>query len=312
MCTTDFVQSRTNNEKMFEEYAELYNIVNSYDNPDHIDLSGEFFQSAYSNPTLDLNQDVVLVRSSSGDLIGTGIAQHQSISSNDTRVLIQVHPEHRRQGIGTNILKHFLKNQMNQSNKQIHCRIFSFRPYSIVFALNHGFKHTHTWIKMSIQNHSRTQPTHMSWNLKVRALNVKTELDLWVDLQNRIFAYSPMYENITIESLKNMLKSTAFDPNLILVAEVGDNPIGICMGWSLKSKDRSENKKILQIQGMGIIPGYRREGYASTLLLELMNRGYIKGHSVSELLVLSTSKAGIRLYEKIGFTEKYRHLWHSR
>lgn len=312
MCAEDAVRLEPGNEDMFGEYAELYNIVNSYDNPDHMDLPGEFFQSSYSNPTVNLNHDIVLVRSSCGDLIGSGIVLPHNTLPISTRIMIQVHPKHRRQGIGSNILKHFLRNGLTQNNAEVHCRIFNFRSYSIAFAMNRGFKHSHTWIKMQFQNNFRTQPTHVSWNFKVRALNTKTEIGLWVDLQNRIFANSPMYENITVESLKDLINNTCFDPNLFIVGEVGDKPVGICMGWSLQSKNNGVNKKIIQIQGMGVLPEYRKEGYATSMLLDLMNRGYLKGHSTSELLVLSTNEAGINMYKKIGFTEKYRHLWYRR
>ncbi|GAG85547.1 unnamed protein product, partial [marine sediment metagenome] len=170
--------------------------------------------------TMNLHHDSVLVRSSDGKLIASGMTIPHSESPLSTHVMIQVHPEHRRQGIGSNILKHFLRNGRNQNNEEFCCRVFNFRPYSIAFAMKCGFEHSHTWIKMKFRNNSRTQSSRLSWNLKVRVLDVETELGLWADLQNRIFAGSPMYEYMTVEKLKDLFNNIHFDPSLIFVGEV--------------------------------------------------------------------------------------------
>ena len=309
MCPPNTLSLVSGSEDMFDDYAELYNTVNSFDNPDHRNLSGGFFESLYSSPNLDFKHDIALIRSSIGDLIGSGIVRRTSTSLN-ARIVIQVHPENRRQGIGSNILKHFLRNGMNQSGTEIHSRVFSFRPYSIAFANHHGFKYDHTWVKMQYENTARTSPAHIPRGFKIRALNTKTELEIWAQLQNQIFIDNPHYERVSAESLKSLIRNINYDPNLIIVGEVGDVPIGMCMGWSTRSNKSDAKEMTLQIQGMGVLPKYRREGYATTLLLELMNRGYLKGHTKSELLVMSTNDVAMNMYNKIGFVEKYRHLWY--
>ncbi|MCJ7818000.1 MAG: GNAT family N-acetyltransferase [Candidatus Thorarchaeota archaeon] len=311
MCTTNSLCLTSGNEHMFDDYAELSNAVSSFDNPSHLDLSGDFFESLYSSPTFNLKHDTVLVRNSDSHLIGSGLVHRQSTSDN-ARITIQIHPEFRRQGIGSNILEYFLQDSLNQSGIEIHCRIFNFRPYSIAFANHHGFTHNHTWVKMQFNNTARTYPTCIPRGFRIRALNIKHELELWAYLQNRIFAFSPHYESVSVESLKTLIQNNKFDPNLVVVGELGNTPIGMCMGWSALSSNDSKMEKILQIQGLGVLPEYRREGYATVLLLVLINRGYLKGNTKSELLVLSTNNNAMTMYNKIGFTEEYRHLWYSR
>ncbi len=296
---------------MFDEYAELYNTVNSFDHPDHHDISGDYFESLYSFPNIDFKHDIVLVRTSNGYLVGSGVVCRQSVS-HSARIIIQVHPEYRRLGIGSKILNHFLWNDLNQNGIIIQSRIFSFRSNSIAFANHHGFIHNHTWVKMQFKNTSRTLPTHIPRGFKIRALNTKTELELWAHLQNQIFADDPHYERASAESLSSLIQNISFDPNLIIVGEFGGIPVGMCMGWSIPSTKGDTKKKAFQIQGMGVLPKYRREGYAATLLLELMNRAYLKGYTKSELLVMSTNAAAISMYNKLGFIEKYRHLWYIR
>ena len=71
-------------------------------------------------------------------------------------------------------------------------------------------------------------------------------------------------------------------------------------------------KNVLQIHGLGVLPEYRRNGYGQSLLLEVLNRAYIDGYDISELVVNSTNQAAIRMYMKYGFQERYRHLWYKR
>ncbi len=311
MCTPNTHCLVPGNEDMFDEYAELYNAISSFDNPDHLDLSGDYFKSSYSSPNFNHKNDLVLVHTSNGNLIGSGAVRRQSTSLN-ARIIIQIHPEYRRQRIGSKILNYFLQNGLDQSGVDIYCRIFNFRPYSIAFARHHGFKYDHSWVKMQFKNTSRTYPTHIPMGFKVRALNIKNELEIWAQLQNQIFVDSPHYERVSAKSLKSLIRNISFDPNLVIVGEVRNIPIGMCIGWSVQASKCGAKEKTLQIQGMGVLPKYRRQGYATTLLLELMNRGFLKGNSKSELLVMSTNDAALNMYNKIGFIEKSRHLWYVR
>jgi mycothiol synthase len=312
MCPIGSLHFESGNGDMFDEVAEFYNIVNSFDNPYHINMSGDFFKSSYTYPTIDLVHDIVLVRNSSGMLIGSGTIFSQTTTPPSASIMIQVHPEYRRQGIGSSILDYLIKIGEKQNEVELHCRVFSFRNYATSFVLNRGFVHTHNWIKMQFRHNSRIQPTHLPWNLKIRALNTKKELGLWAQLQNVVFADSPHYEKATVESLKALIDNICFDPNLLIVGEVGDELVGSCMGWSVDSDNAENKEKTLQIQGLSVLPEFRRKGYATSLLQELMNRAFLKGHSKSELLVLSNNIPAMSIYKKIGFEEQYQHQWYTR
>jgi mycothiol synthase len=312
MCTKDPVHFEKGNESMFDELAELHNLVDSFDNPYHQDLSGDFLRSSYTHPKIDIVHDIVLVRNSCGTLIGFGTTISENTSPPSVCVMIHVHPEYRRRGIGSSILNYLIENSEKQNEFELHCRVFSFRNYAKSFVINRGFVHSHNWVRMQFQNNSHIQPAHLPWTLKIRALNTKKELELWAQIQNEVFVDSPHYEKATVESLKSLIDNVCFDPNLLIVGEVGDEPIGFCMGWSIYHNNLVYKGRILRIQGLCVLPKYRRKGYATSLLRELINRGFIKGHTKSELLVLGDNFPAITIYKKMGFEEQYQHQWYTR
>ena len=129
MTTSDAFTQESGNKSMFSDYTALYNIVDSYDNPDHIELKKEYFRSSFSYPSVDLSRDIVLVRNSSGELIASGAVFTHDDSSKTSRFIIQVHPEYRCQGIGTNILEKLTEIGQKRNSSVFVCRFPSFRPH---------------------------------------------------------------------------------------------------------------------------------------------------------------------------------------
>lgn len=309
MNASDAFTLEPGNQGMFRDYTALFNAVDSFDNPDHIELSKEYFRSSFSYPTIDLSRDIVLVRNSSGDLIASGAVITHDESSKTSRLTIQVHPEYRRQGIGTKILVCLTEIGLKRGLSVFVCRFPNFRPHVATFVKRHGFSHDHTLTKMRIEHKKPVTTTPLPRGLIVRGLNIKKELSLWAQLQNTIFKDKLDYEAVDVESLRLMTKHSSFDRNLLVICKVYDTPVGYCMGFSVQSET---GEKILKIDAMGVLPEYRRKGYGQALIFEILNRAYIKGHTSSELLVLNTNQAAINLYEKCGFRERYRYMRYKR
>ncbi|MFW9805100.1 MAG: GNAT family N-acetyltransferase [Candidatus Thorarchaeota archaeon] len=295
-------------EEMFADYATLYNEVNSFDSPDHIELKKEFFQSSFSYPTIDISRDIVLVRNTEGNLVASGTIFTQNQSSPISKIGIQVHPDFRGQGIGSRVMQQLVQIGRNRGSSQIICRFPSFRDYVIPFLESHNFKHDYTWIKMSIKHKDPISIPPLPWGLTIRALNVKQELLLWANLQNTIFQDRVDYESVDMESLRSLTKLVNFDHNLLTIAKLHDIPIGYCFALPVESVYA---ERTVQIQGIGILPHYRGRGYGRTLLIETLNRAYLKGYTTTELVVISNNEAAFRLYEECGFREKYRYLWYK-
>lgn len=309
MYTSEAYTLEAGNESVISEYTTLYNAVDSLDNPDHIRLTKDYFQSSFSSPNVDLARDVVLARKSDGNLIASGIILPQTNTSSTSRLMIQVHPEYRRQGVGTRVLQHLTEVGLARGSSRFVCRFPSFRPYVIPFARNHDFNHEYTCIKMRIEHKKPVTTPSLPWGLTVRGLNIKRELSVWAELQNTIFKDNLDYQPVDVDTLKHRTKQSSFDRNLLILCTVNGRSVGYCMAFSVLSE---AGEKTLKIHGMGVLPEYRRYRYGQALLFEILNRAYIKGHTSSELLVLSTNQVAINLYEKCGFRERYRYLLYKR
>ena len=306
--TPFFFESGSN--EMFKDYTRLHNLVDSFDNDDHIKYSPEYFRSFFSNPEVSLLRDVILVRNQNRELIGSG-AMFLSNDSHQANLVIQVHPKHRRQHIGTKIFESLFEKGIEREATEFTIRALSFRPYSIAFAKSLGFHLSHSYTKMRFDFTEPVKPALHPWGFKVRALNPRKELRLWATLENDLFKDTPGYEGCTPQLLESRIKHPGFDPNLVLVGEARNASIGLCVGRTLQAPVNQSKKKILQITGIGVLPDHRRKGYGSSLLVEEMNRAYLKGHTSAELLVLTSNTEAIALYRKHGFERKYEHLWYT-
>ncbi len=300
------------NDAIFDDYAALYNAIDSRDNPDHIELSGEYFRSSFSYPTVEIGRDIVQIRDSKDCLIAAGTIFSQSNSPPSSRILVQVHPDYLKKGIGSMVLKHLIRTGRNNGSKLFVGRVPSFRPAAISFAEYHGFKYDYSWIKMRREYEEPVGPTDSPRGLEIRTLDVRTELETWAQLQNNIFRDTPDYEVVTVESLKSHIRHTSFDSDLLVIGEVNGKPIGLCTGWSITPPNLEYNNRVLQIYGLGVLPRNRQNGYGQALLFEVLHRAFRKGYRISELVVRSTNLAAIRMYMKHGFHERYRHLWYKR
>jgi len=233
MTASDSFLLEPGNDAMFDDYAALYNAINSRDNPDHVELSGEYFRSSFSFPTVEIGRDVVQIQDSEGCLVAAGTIFSQNTSPPSSRIMVQVHPDYQKRGIGSMVLEHLFRTGKKNGSTSFVGRIPSFRPDAIAFTEYHGFKHDYSWIKMRLKNKEPIRPIVPPQGLKIKTLDIKKELETWAQLQNDIFKDSPDYDEITVESLKAQIRHTSFDSDLLVMGEVNGRPIGLCTGCLL-------------------------------------------------------------------------------
>jgi ribosomal protein S18 acetylase RimI-like enzyme len=309
MCKVEAFSLTPGDDDMVRNYTALHNTVDSFDNPDHIELPTEYFQSSFSYPNVNLSEDFVLVRNDDGELIASGTIFTERSSARSSRISVQVHPRYRNQGIGSKVLNQLMEIGLKRGSSEFVCRFPSYRPYAASFLQNHGFSHDYTWLKMQIKLKNPPLVFPHPLGVTVRALNIKKELAIWAELQNAIFRDYPGYKAVNTEVLGSTIKHSTFDSSLLVICTYFSQPIGYCLGFSIESLT---NEKLLRIEGMGVLSQFRRRGYGCALISEILKRAYIKEHTSSELVVLSSNSSAIALYEKCGFKECYRHLWYKK
>ncbi len=298
------------NPGMFEDYAALYNTVDSQDNPYHVAFAKDVFQSIFLKSDFQLSRDMVHVLNDAGELIAIG-AIFSSDSASTATLKIQVHPDYRRRGIGTKIFEYLREQGRLRGVSELACYAPSYRPSTEDFLTARGLSFSHSMVKMHIDHEKPAKPALHPWGFKVRAMNVRKELNLWASIQNKLFRGITGYESVTPEDLRLHTMQSGFDPNLVVAAEVKNIIIGLCVGWSFAPNGKESKGRILQIKGIGVHPDFQRKGFGFALVQEVMNRAYIKGHTRTELLVSEANQAAVKLFLKLGFEERYRQLWYT-
>jgi ribosomal protein S18 acetylase RimI-like enzyme len=296
------------NYNMFVEITNLWNTVERYDNLNHIDFSKDFVDNYYQYAGVNLIEDVVLVKKKNGRLTAFGtLFINRFDSTVNPRISIMVHPFYRNQGIGRGLLSLILKKAEIAGCKEVSCIIPEFRLYSMKFVEKYGFKKNHSRIKMQNESINKIDLKNEPKNLVLRAIDNKRELDIWTSLQNDIFRDDSSYSEITVDSIRRIVRHRDFSPELAIFGEVENDPIGYCIGWPYKPTTSSSNT-ILRILALGVLPDFRRMGYGRSLMREVVKRGLNMGYTVSELLVGDSNVPAQQLYRELGFREKYRLL----
>lgn len=309
MYESDVFTIESGSKSMLNDFSNLSNAVDALDSPDYIKITKESFQTSLSTHGVDFEWDSVIVRNSSRTLIASGFIIPQNGTSSESKLMIQVHPEYRRQGIGSRILQHLTEVGIERGSPGFICRIPSFRPYVIPFVREHGFKYDYSLTKMKIEHETPVSTPSLPWGLTVRGLKIKKELPEWAYLQNLIFKDDPHYKSVDVEALRSLTRHSVFDRNLLILCTTFDKPVGYCFGYSISSET---GEKSFRIDSMGVHPDYRRHRYGQALIFEIINRAYIKEHTSTELTILSSNKPAIRLFEKCGFKEMYKELQYKR
>lgn len=296
-------------EAMIEDYTILHNTVNSFDDPDYLALPVEYFQSSFLSTNISFHEDFLLVRNNAGELIASGAIFSEGNITPTSRLVIQVHPKYRQQQIGSFLLNHLIQRGQKKGSSEFVCRVPSYRPYAVSFLEKHGFSLEYTWLKMHVDLNDPIETIPLPFGLTVRAMNIKKELTVWAQLQNSIFNNYPDYVPVNFDTLSSIVKHCTFNPSFLIVGMYFTKPVGYCLGFSVESMTK---EKTLKIEGIGILPEFRRRGYGSALVTEILNRAHLKGHASSELVVRNSNTAAISLYEKIGFRQKHSHFWYRR
>ncbi|MHA2068241.1 MAG: GNAT family N-acetyltransferase, partial [Candidatus Thorarchaeota archaeon] len=181
---------------MFEDYATLSNTVDSQDNPDHIDFTKEYFQSIFLSADFLLSRDMVQVLTGERNLIATG-AIFTSDSSSIAKLKFQVHPRHRRRGLGTKVFEYLRDQGRLQGVSELVCYAPSFRPSTVDFLKERGLRFSHSIVKMQLEHKLPAKPALHPWGFKVRAMNIRSELNLWASIQNKLFQGISGYVSVT-------------------------------------------------------------------------------------------------------------------
>ncbi len=304
------VTIETGYSEIYDDIAALYNAVSRHENPDHVDIDGDYFRKSFAGLGIDPERDVVIAVSSRGDVIGMGHLRVRSVTPPTAYFSIFVHPTHRRHGIGSAILQRIDNMARERGATLLQCNVPSFSEPAVRFAQHHQFREVGRWFKMLHPDISSVSKPDIPPELRICEIEDR-DAEEWANLQNTIFRGAFQYEEVTAETFLRRAQRPGFVRELCIFGRVEDRAVGYCVGWPFTPRGREDRKSVL-IHGIGVLPEYRGRGYGKTLLQEVLHRAAQRGLKTSELVVNDKSEPAIRLYRKLGYVTRYWRIWFEK
>jgi len=295
----------------FEEIAAVYNAGNGLDNPDHTDLDGDYFKQSYSIPDVDITRDVMLVRNKIGRAVAFGaILPVMGRAYPSSLLTMYVHPAFRQAGIGSQLLGNLIAGAQDKGASKVTCNVPSFRPAAISFLEKRGFRPIREWAKLvhtDIGNiHGQTGSTKLTY----RTIEDR-DAGKWASLQNSLFKGSFNYREVTPEDYVRKTQADTFCRDLALFGLCEGHTIAYCIGTLLGPMGSQVGERRLVIDGIGVTPHFRRHGFGSSILNEILVRAASMGVKRSELIVDTVDFPASMMYKAAGYRERYKRIWYE-
>jgi len=299
------------NSSAFDDMAAVYNAANGLDNPDHIDLDGDYFRQSYSHPSIDIGRDLIIVRTKGKEAIAFGAIMPGMSKTNSSVLLTMfVHPEYRRKGIGSQLLSRLITIAQNRGARRVNCSVPSFRAPTSSFLEKHGFEPLRQWIKLVHQDLNHIEHQTQSCGLAYKIIE-EEDANAWAALQNSLFSGSFNYTEVTGEEFVHMAQFDTFCRDLALFGVHNGRTVAYCVGTLLGPTGSPTHERRLIIDGIGVVTRQRRQGFARAILNEVLTRAAALGVTRSELIVDGHNDPAIRMYRSAGYRESYRRIWYE-
>jgi mycothiol synthase len=138
------------------------------------------------------------------------------------------------------------------------------------------------------------------------------EEQLLTDIQNRSFADAWGFNPNTIEEIAYRIHLGSCTPEDILMAYLGDRPIGYCWTRRFVEEHAASENRSGEIHMLGVDPDYRNQGVGRNVLLAGLSHLKDKGITIVKLTTDGEDPVAFRLYESIGFQEMMKSEWYEK
>jgi mycothiol synthase len=216
-----------------------------------------------------------------------------------------VHPQHRKAGIGQQLLKALHEASGNTLRLWSHGDL----PEARNIAEKSGFKRVRTVIQM---RRSLNDPIpELSKDISIRNFLPEIDNAEWIALNNKAFVNHPDQGNWSEKDLAVRVKEDWFDPQGFLIAEENQKMIGFCWtkihgGHTHKhshGEAEHDHDPIGEIYIMGVNPEHSGKGIGKAVTIAGLRHMRYQGIFSAMLYVDADNASAIKLYQSLGFTE---------
>ncbi|MDP3879466.1 MAG: GNAT family N-acetyltransferase [Dehalococcoidales bacterium] len=222
-----------------------------------------------------------------------------------------VHPEHRRQGISTQLLNRAFQRARELGAKVAHVNISQEDVAARSVLPRFGFECVRRFLELKLDMTKVPGVDTNPPDITYRHLQPGEE-EILTQIQNRAFAGTWGYNPNTVEETKYFLESTGqFLEDVILLFDEG-KVIGYCWTKTLGKGGRVSGKGKGRLFMLGVDPDYRGMGAGKLVLLVGLAHLKEEGLETVELTVDSENEVAVNLYQSVGFEIETRSFWYEK
>ena len=138
-----------------------------------------------------------------------------------------------------------------------------------------------------------------SHEFTIETFNAATDKQVWLDLNNKVFAHHEDQGNWAMADLENRMAEPWFDPQGFFLATQSGEIEGFV--WTKIHQDLVNQDPVGELYVVGTAPEHHGRGIARALSVEAINYFVTKGLKHAMLYVDADNEKGLKLYESLGF-----------
>jgi mycothiol synthase len=146
---------------------------------------------------------------------------------------------------------------------------------------------------------SLLNPIPMPTNTYLIRTFTNQDKDLWLELNNKIFAHHPDQGNWAMQDLDNRMAESWFDPEGFFLAIEKEKILGYC--WTKIHKDLVNQEPVGELYVVGVDPDQTHKGIGRAVSIAALNYLTNKGLKQSMLYADADNQNGLALYASLGF-----------
>ncbi|HRE00191.1 MAG TPA: mycothiol synthase [Ilumatobacteraceae bacterium] len=145
----------------------------------------------------------------------------------------------------------------------------------------------------------RALPIEMPFDFTTRAFDPERDIDAWVAVNARSFAWNPEQGRWTPDDVRARMAEPWFDAAGLLVHERDGRMAGFC--WTKIHPAQADDPAMGEIYVVAVDPDFQGLGLGRDLTLAGLAHLAASGPRVAMLFVDADNVAAIRVYERLGF-----------